>query len=281
MKHSEFKFFFITNVPELAVFVASRGVDRIFVDLEIDGKVERQGHLSTVISRHSFEDLAAIRQAVPGVEVMARLNPLHRGTKQEVDRAVAIGADVLMLPMFTSAQDLAEFCSIVDGRCRICPLVETVGAMNAIAEIAALPDIDELHIGLNDLHLELGSSFLFEPLAAGHIDRMATILRDAGVKFGVGGLARVGEGLLPAELVLGEHVRLGSTAAILSRTFHRGAVSVEAIAAEMDFAHEVTKLRQARAAYFSYDAGSLAAVHAEVQKRVGQIVRAKAGAGKA
>ena len=280
MKHPEFKFFFITNVPELAAFVTSRGVDRIFVDLELNGKVERQGHLSTVVSRHTFADLEAVRRAVPDVELMARLNPLYPGTKQEVDSAVAIGADILMLPMFTSAQELAEFCTIVDGRCRICPLVETVGAMNAIAEIAALPDINELHIGLNDLHLELSNSFLFEPLAAGHIDSMATVLRDAGVTFGVGGLARAGEGLLPAELILGEHVRLGSTAAILSRTFHREAASVEAISAEMDFAGEVTKLRDARAAYFDCDASELAAVHAEVQKRVDQIVRAKANAGR-
>jgi hypothetical protein len=78
---------------------------------------------------------------------------------------------------------------------------------------------------------------------------------------------------------LGEHVRLGSTAAILSRTFHREAASVEAISAEMDFASEVTKLRDARAAYFNCDAGELASVHAEVQKRVGQIVRAKVNAG--
>lgn len=279
MQQSEFKFFFITNVPALAAFVASRGVDRVFVDLELNGKVERQGHLSTVISRHTFADLAAVRRAAPDVELMARLNPLYPGTKQEVDSAIAIGTDILMLPMFSSAQELAEFCAIVDGRCRICPLVETIGAMSAIAEIAALPDIDELHIGLNDLHLELGNSFLFEPLAEGHIDRMATVLRDAGVRFGIGGLARTGEGLLPAELILGEHVRLGSTAAILSRTFHRGASSVEAIVSEMDFASEVAKLRKARAAYFSCDASELTAVHAEVQKRVDQIVLAKSKTG--
>jgi Citrate lyase beta subunit len=283
MKHPGFRFFFITNVPSLASFVWSNGVDRLFVDLEFNGKVARQGHLSTVISQHSFEDLLAVRRAVPAAEVMARLNPLHAGTKAEVDEAAAIGADVLMLPMFRSAEELREFCSIVDGRCRICPLVETVGAMEDIAAIADLPEISELHIGLNDLHLELGDAFIFEPLASGKVDRMAAVLREAGVRFGFGGVARAGEGLLPAELILAEHVRLGSDAAILSRTFHREADSPDALLAEMDFAAEIGKLRQAYEAHKARSPGELDAIHAEVQDRVRAIVatrRAAATGGK-
>ena len=40
--------------------------------------------------------------------------------------------------------------------------------------------------------------------------------------FGFGGIARLGEGLLPGRDVLAEHLRLGSQAVILSRTFHGG-----------------------------------------------------------
>ena len=275
MKQSDFRFFFITNVPDLAAFVWAHGVDRLFVDLEFNGKLERQGHLSTVISRHSFDDLVAVRQAVPDAEVMVRLNPLHEGTKSEIDQAISIGADVLMLPMFRSAAELATFCELVNGRCRICPLVETVGAMNDIAAIACLPQISELHIGLNDLHLELGDRFIFEPLAAGRVDRMAKVLREAGIRFGVGGVARVGEGLLPAETILGEHVRLGSTAAILSRTFHREAMSLHSLSADMDFGAELEKLRAAYRVHQEKDAMALLGLHTEVQRLVSDIVAAK------
>lgn len=279
MKQSDFRFFFITNVPDLAAFVWAHGVDRLFVDLEFNGKLDRQGHLSTVISRHSFDDLVAVRRAVPDAEVMVRLNPLYEGTKGEIDQAVAIGADVLMLPMFRSAEELATFCELVDGRCRICPLVETVGAMNDIAAIARLPQISELHIGLNDLHLELGDRFIFEPLAAGRVDRMAAVLREAGIRFGFGGVARVGEGLLPAETILGEHVRLGSTAAILSRTFHREAVSLQSLSAQMDFGTELDKLRAAHRVHQEEDAAALLELHAGVQRLVSDIVATKIAAG--
>lgn len=39
------------------------------------------------------------------------------------------------------------------------------------------------------------------------------------IPFGFGGIARIGEGDLPSDYILGEHVRLGSTSVILSRTF--------------------------------------------------------------
>ncbi len=43
--------------------------------------------------------------------------------------------------------------------------------------------------------------------------------KSAGIPYGFGGIARLGDGLLPAEKIIMEHYRLGSTRAILSRTF--------------------------------------------------------------
>ena len=58
------KLFFITNSPSMAKFAVQAGVDRIFVDLEIIGKEERQGHLSTVISRHDLSDVVNLRSVL-------------------------------------------------------------------------------------------------------------------------------------------------------------------------------------------------------------------------
>lgn len=269
------RFIFITGSPELAAFVAERGANRIMVDLELLGKVERQGHLSTVISRHSFEDVAAVRAAVPHCELMVRINPLHEGTAGEIDRAIALGSDILMLPMFRNAAEVERFSRLVAGRNRICLLLETADAARVIADIVTVPGVDEIHVGLNDLHLDLGQAFMFQPLADGMVDDIVSVIARAGMPFGIGGIARVGEGLVPAEMLLAEHARLGSTAAILSRTFHRNCATVAEIEGEMDFAGEIARLRQAHNEHTRAAPESLGAIHEQLQQRVAEIVRAK------
>lgn len=271
MKFPKFNFLFITNKPDVAVYVISQGADRIFVDLEILGKVERQGHLNTVISRHSPEDISLLRPLLPRGALLVRLNPVNINTEIEVDDAIQRGADVLMLPMFHSAEDVRRFCKAVNSRAKICLLVETVAAMENLAECVEVPGVDEVHIGLNDLHLEMGCRFMFEPMVSGHVERMTETLKKAGIPFGIGGLARVGEGMLPAEMLLSEHARLGSTCAILSRTFHRQAGSVEEIQAQMNFEDEVQKLRMAYAASCVSTIDELNLKHELVKKVVADI----------
>jgi hypothetical protein len=269
------RFFFITSSPDLAAYAVARGVDRIFVDLEINGKVERQGHLSTVISRHNFEDVAAVRAAIPSAELMVRVNPVFEGSREEVERAIGLGADILMLPMFRSPDEVRTFSGLVRGRARTSLLVETVGAMQSLVDIVKIEGVDEVHIGLNDLHLELGNDFMFEPLANGLVDAMAQTIQAAGLPFGIGGVARLGEGLLPAEIVLAEHVRLGSTAAILSRTFHRNLASRQAIDTEMSFSVEIARLRAQCEEYRKAPRNVLDQIHRDLQERVRAIVESK------
>ena len=98
-------------------------------------------------------------------------------------------------------------------------LVETPEAVEVIDEILALDGIDEVHIGLNDLSLGYGMKFMFELLADGTVERLCLKFRRAGIPYGFGGIAALGRGLLPAERVIREHYRLGSTRVILSRSF--------------------------------------------------------------
>jgi 2-keto-3-deoxy-L-rhamnonate aldolase RhmA len=272
------RFFFITDQPDMARYVAANGVDRIFVDLETLGKHERQGHLSTVISDHSIEGLAAICQLNLDVEVMARLNPVNAETALEVEAAISAGAEILMLPMFRTVEEVERFSHCVAGRARICLLVETQDAARNLAACIAVPGVDEVHIGLNDLSLDLGLPFMFQPLAQGLIDPMAATLRNAGLPFGIGGVARADEGLLPAQYLLGEHARLGSTAAILSRTFHRMARDVPAIEREMDFAAEVGKLRAAFDHFRTSSADTLERNRLSVVDKTNAVVNALAKA---
>ena len=212
---------FITNDEFRAKIADEVGVDRIMVDLEVLGKPERQKGLDTLISRHSIADLHRLRPQITRSQLMARVNPVHRRTGEEVQACIEAGADVLMLPMFTHASEAREFINTVNGRAKTCLLLETSQALARIAEILSVEGIDEIHIGLNDLHLSLKLDFMFEIIAGGLADYLAQCIRASGIRFGIGGIARLGSATLDPELILSEHVRLGSSQVILSRDFHR------------------------------------------------------------
>lgn len=239
------KHMLITNNVTLAKVAADAGVDRLFVDLEIHGKEARQGHLSSVISRHDWDDVRKVRDAAPNTQLLVRINPLHDGTDEEVRQSIELGADFVMLPMYRDAAAVRHVCRAASGRIGVIPLLETSAALNCAREVAATPGVIEIFVGLNDLHLDLGLAFMFEPLANGLIDRLVADVRQLGTPFGFGGVARVGEGLVPGEMVLGEHLRLGSSSVILSRTFHR--LDQGEQAALEQFVTELQKLRDAEA----------------------------------
>jgi len=236
------KFMLITNGSDVAKYAELSGVGRIFVDLERLGKKERQGHLDTLISQHAMADVAKVKQSLTQAELLVRLNPLHPGSKVEVDEAIASGADLLMLPMFRTADEVRQFSALVDGRVGVVPLVETYDAAKSIDQIVKVPGVTEIYIGLNDLHMDMKLDFMFEPLANGFVDQMVEIIKAAGLPFGFGGIARVGEGVIPGEMVLGEHLRLGSSSVILSRTFHRKSEAVTDFKANLNLKDELHDL---------------------------------------
>jgi hypothetical protein len=215
----------ITNQPELAKRCDRMPAMRLFVDLERNGKAERQAGRNTFISTHQVDDVGRVKAVLRHSRLMVRINPYQpdqpAAACAEVDAVLAQGADLLMLPMFSTPQELRGFCEIVDGRVPVVPLLETVGALESLEQWLDTPGLGEVFVGLNDLHLAMGCRFMFEPLAQGHVDRVAAAARRRGLPMGFGGIARADEGSLPGRDVLGEHLRLGSQAVILSRTFNR------------------------------------------------------------
>lgn len=213
------KLMYITNDPDIAVIAHKAGADRLFVDLECIGKDQRQRGLNTPVNHHTIEDIRKIRSAVPCAELMVRINSMNEGSRKEIDDVIAAGADVVMLPYFKEPGEVASFLEMVDGRAVTFPLLETPEAVDRLDEILALDGIDEIHIGLNDLSLGYGMPFLFELLADGQVGRLCERLKEKGIPYGFGGIAAPGQGMLPAEKIIREHYRYGSTRVILSRTF--------------------------------------------------------------
>jgi HpcH/HpaI aldolase/citrate lyase family len=237
----------ITNDPDVALSCESLAGVRIFVDLEINGKVARQAGRDTVISGHTVADVAAVRQVVKRSELMVRINPWFHGSPQELESVLVYRPDWVMLPMFRGRADLGAFVQAVGGRAKTVALLETKEALDTVPDWIGLAGLDEVYLGLNDLHLALHCAFMFEPLAMGWVDRVAQAARQAGKRFGFGGMARLSEGLIPGQAVLGEHVRLGSQAVILSRTFHRPG-SGTTLEDDVQALREAEALLQARSA---------------------------------
>lgn len=239
---NKFNLMILCDDAESAIAAQAAGIDRIFYDLEYIGKAERQHGRNTVKSNNSIDDIPAVRKVVTTSELLVRTNPIHAYSKTEIDKAIEYGADILMLPMVIDHHDVEQYVEMVNGRAKVCIMIETASSMARLDKILAVKGVDELFIGLNDLHISMGLTFMFELLSGGLVEYIANKCNKAGMPFGFGGIARIGEGDLPSDYILGEHVRLGSTSVILSRTF-KGVVGVDANAHKIDLKEEVDKVR--------------------------------------
>ena len=235
---------YITNNPQVALIAEKNGVDRIWIDLETLGKEERQKGMNTVKSHHTVEDIKKIKPLLKKSELLVRINPWNAGSTKEIDDVVSAGADIIMLPMWKTISEVNSFIKAVRGRCKTTLLLETKEAVEIIDAVLANGQMDEIHIGLNDLHLSYGLDFMFELLTNGIIECLAKKITEAGIPYGFGGIARLGTGDLPAERVIMEHYRLKSTRAILSRSFCNTELITDIKEIEKVFENNMKDLRQ-------------------------------------
>ena len=272
---------YITNNPVTAKIAQEAGVDRIWIDMEYIGKDKRQGGLDTVKNHHTVEDIKKLRPVVTTAELLVRVNPLHEATskysdsKNEIDAVLEAGADVIMLPMFYCAEEVRQFVAYVDGRAKVQLLVETAEAVKNIDEILAVPGIDEIHVGLNDLHLAYHMDFMFELLCGDTIKNLCYKFKERDIKYGFGGIARVGYGMLPAELIIAEHYHLGSSAAILSRGFCDANIVQNPMEIESIFIEGVKNIRRKEFEVAAYSEEQYQENLQLIREKVAQIVEAK------
>lgn len=210
-----------TDDPGLAARADAAGIDRIGLDLERRGKRERQRGLETWISDHSVESAAVVGEALTNARLFARIDPLHEGTPDQVEVLLDLGTQVLMLPMFERAREVATLIELVAGRATVVPLLETRAAAAGIAELTQVDGLQEVHIGINDLALSLGVRNRFEVLASDVVQRVCETVRGAGFRLGIGAIGRLDDARLPipADLLYSRYARLGASAALVARSF--------------------------------------------------------------
>jgi len=266
---------YITNDPKLALSVEESGVQRIMVDLEQIGKADRQGHLDTVMSIHSIDDVRKVRSVLSKAKLLVRVNPIHEHSEQEIDNVIEAGANILMLPFFKTKMEVEHFVRYVNGRAIVNLLLETPEALTRIDDILDVEGINEIHVGLNDLHLGMNLDFMFELLSGGIVEYIAKKVKSKGLKFGFGGITRVGKGLLDSQYVLMEHYRLGSEMVILSRDFKDYKESTKDILLSVNLKTEVGKIKDIKSNILKSEPEALFENSKIVKELVAKIVSLK------
>jgi len=266
---------YITNDENVALIAEKYGVDRIWIDLETLGKEERQKGMNTVKSKHSIEDIKRIKPLLHSSELMVRINPWNELSVNEIEKVIDAGADIIMLPMWKSKREVDCFIKSVGGRAKTNLLLETKEAAECLDDVLQINGIDEIHIGLNDLHLSYGLTFMFELLASGKVEELCNKINQTGIPYGFGGIAKIGEGMLSAERVIMEHYRLGSSRAILSRSFCNTDEIKELTEIEQVFSQNMKRLREYEESisFVSYD--EMSSNKEEVKRLVQKIVDKK------
>lgn len=224
------------------------------IDLERLGKEKRQRGWNSVVSEHCPEDILEVKKVLKKSKALVRINPINDNTEEETDKVISYGADIVMLPYFKTAGEVERFVSAVRKRVRTSLLLETKEAVENIDEILSVPGIDEVHIGLNDLSHSYGADFLFQMFPMGTVDYIVERLKRHNLtEYGIGGIARLNHGLIPAEDVIAEHYRLGSSCAILSRAFCNTEQMNDIRKIERIFHSEVNKIRELEGKITKFD----------------------------
>jgi len=237
------KLMYLTNNIKLAQIAEKSGVDWIFVDLEINGKIQRQFNLDTVISNHKISDILLIKNVLNKAKLLVRINPLNSDSEMEINNVIKAGADIIMLPYFKTKQEIVDFISILNKRVKSCLLIETPEAVEILDDFPEIKGINYIHIGLNDLSIGYKKKFMFELLSNGTVEKIAKKIKVYDLPFGFGGIGQIGEGILPAEKILAEHYRLNSSMVILSRSFFKHDGNINYDIALKSFTEGIKKIR--------------------------------------
>lgn len=267
------KVFYITNNLDIALIAEKAGVDRIWIDLETLGKEERQKGINSVKSHHSIHDIEVIAPKLTKSEMLVRVNPWNKNSENEINEVIRAGAQIIMLPMWKTTDEVRKFIYAVGGRVKTTLLLETKEAEECLDEVLLIDGIDEMHIGLNDLHLSYGLTFMFELLTNGTVERIIKKIRAKGIPYGFGGVSHLGDGMIPAEMIIMEHYRLGSTRAILSRGFCDQSKPLDEL--EADFVNNMKKFRDFEK---TFDRANFLINREELVEAVNKIVEAKKNA---
>jgi hypothetical protein len=209
--------------PDFVRRAVAAGAAGVVIDWERRGKIARQTGADTQINGDTPDDLARVRAATDG-RLLCRTNGWDPWTANEIDLAVELGADEVLLPMVRRPEEIDAALDVVAGRCGLGILVETTDGVRRVDELLSRPLV-RVYVGLNDLMIDRGAVSLFEPLIDGTVERLRQAAAAAGVPFGVAGLTLPEAGRpVPCRLLIAELARIDASFTFLRRSFHADVV---------------------------------------------------------
>lgn len=255
------EFMLFAHEPETLKLAWESGIERIVIDWETRNKQERQSGYHLEQNYLAEADLVAARKAFPGV-LVCRINPVHGQSRSEIDRAIGCGADILMLPMFRTVQEVETFWELTAGRAKTMLLFETKESISVAAALGA--SVVEAYVGLNDLSLSMGQKFAFQPLEKDIVGGIRSHMPAA--YFGFGAITVLGGGApLETRLILTELARLQCNVVILRRAFKRDAYG-------KNWKNELDDIRSEYGKLLNRSCGEIAADRAGLLNRIREIV---------
>lgn len=257
----------ITNDPIMAAYAQSAGIDRIMIDLEVNGKSLRQRGKNLFLSNHKISDIPIIRKTCKKNNILVRINPINSDTKKEIDTVIKMGADIIMLPYFHSMDEVQTFLKLINGAVRTSLLVETKEATELLPKIVDLPGVNEIHIGLNDLSISYGYKTIFEPILNGSLEEYSKIINFKKIPWGFGGIGKLSDENVPInpKLILYEQIKLKTSIGWLGRSF-RDALDKENI--DMSIKMETLLLRKFMKKYANASNDFLQPKHVELLEQI-------------
>ena len=146
--------------PEMLRKAPDAGADVIVFDLEDAVAPDRKPEARTAV-----RDVLADSEFDPDCEVCVRVNPTGIAADEDVRGALAgepcEALDAVMLPKVESPEDAETLVSLLaerDCSVSILALVETAAGILAAERIAAVPEVDALVFGAEDLAADIGAT---------------------------------------------------------------------------------------------------------------------------
>jgi hypothetical protein len=216
-KRRHFDLMLFSTDPDWIALNVSAGVSAIVVDWERNGKFERQAGADTQIGTDTIEDLTRVRDATSAC-IICRINSFGEHTPAEIENAVSAGADEILLPMVTEAEQVERTIDLARDRCGVGVLIETEEAIGNADAIGKLP-ITRAYVGLNDLSIARGTPSIFNALVDGTVSDLRPHFP---MPFGFGGLTLPERGEpVPCRLLMSIMAGNDASFSFLRRSYHR------------------------------------------------------------
>ncbi len=238
-----FNYIAITNDIREAKIIETCGIQQIMVDLEFIGKAERQFNTNAVLNKHKPSDVSNLKNSGINSKILCRINGNHKDIFKEIDEVIESDADAIMIPMINNIEIYKKTIEFINGRVEVIPLIETPYSIFKIDEIIRLTNPKQIHFGLNDLSLALGTKNIFELFLSPIFSNVLDFAKNKVDLMGIGGIGNPMEyQKIDPELILQLHKINGSKSVILSRSFFKMGYDINKIQTSLNLFNKIIEL---------------------------------------